>query len=345
MTMTNSFIPVNVKAKLSVDTQSIIKNIEENIKNIPAWFDRLFYPNGYEAVILSAGESLEKYVEMTQLKERMEDPNRGFVTFCVKHSLPRLLKKGIVPDFCVILDARPLDEDSTHGFNRKELFAEIPEKTIFLVASMAHPDYAKHLQERGARVMGWHTEVDGLQEFMGQINAPVISGGTSSGVRAVSLAHSLGIRDVTLIGFDSCYSKPTKEQLELKDSKGHPKIRPVDFPVNNIPTDLFKEVEKAHGEINDKLKEYRLVFNGEVMSRFYTSGELLAQAQDFEQLFTAQNWDTNFHVLDDGIVSHMFRNMKRHKRDFSFVHFFSNTVPQNQDDSEIDFEVELKEKL
>ena len=228
--MSNKFLPVDINVKLAVDTDTVKKCIIKNVSTIPVRLDRVFYPNGYEAYIISAGPSMEKYVKELGLKEKMKHPNRGFVVFRVKHALPRLMAMGIEPDFCVILDSRDLDKDSTHGVNRKSLFEKIPEKTIFMVASMSNPGYAEHLLSNGARVVGWHTEVTGLKDLGALIRPPVLTGGTSSGTRSISIAHSLGIRKITLVGFDSCVENTPEKALE-KDSNGKLKYVKLDLPV------------------------------------------------------------------------------------------------------------------
>jgi uncharacterized Rossmann fold enzyme len=324
-----SFISQKVNAVLSITKEQTIQNIQDNLNTIPSWFDRSFYPNGYEAIIISAGPSLEKYVTELNLKERMVHPNRSFVVFCVKHALPRLMAMGIEPDFCVILDGRPFEEESTHGFNRKLLFERIPEKTIFLVASMSHTGYAKYLIDNGARVLGWHTEVDGLKDFIkeGKVKGPVLSGGTSSGTRSISIAHALGCREITMVSFDSCIPDPTEEQLKEKDKKGRLKYMPVELPANKIADpEMIQKIGKAVGDI---VKEYPgMIVNTLAFKKFYTTGELLAQAQDFETLFSDTRFDLQFKVYDDGIVSHLYTNMPIPKKDFSFIEYFKKACPK-----------------
>jgi hypothetical protein len=316
----DKYLPAEVKVKLAVPPEVVKSNIKTNLENIPSWFDRLFHPNGYEAIILSAGASLEKYVEELNLKERMQQPNRDFLVFCVKHALPRLLKMGIIPDFCVILDGRPFEEDSTHGVNRKELFESIPGSTIFFVASMSNPGYAKHLKENGGRVLGWHTDVGGLDEF--RVKEPVISGGTSSGTRAISLAHAMGMRKITLVGFDSCIIEG------VNDPKDPSKIIPFELPLK--APQFNEEQRELLGKLTKSYNEEGLKFGATLMRSFKTTGELVAQAQDFEKLFSAGHYDLDFQVYDDGLVSHMFHNMNnRMVRAYDFLGYLKEAAPRN----------------
>ncbi len=329
MSKTDSLLPIQVHAVLAVSDEQTTKNIQENLHIIPTWFDRLFYPNGFEAIIISAGPSMEKYVEALNLKERMDDPDRSFVVFCVKHALPRLLAMGVEPDFCVILDGRPLEEKSTHGHYRKDLFKVVPKKTIFLVASMASSDYAKYLIAHGARVMGWHTDVNALKEFLPSIKEPVLGGGTSSGGRSVSLAHALGIRDITLVGFDSCIHSLTEEEKQTeKDFKGRSKYIEVDLLTKEVPSEFIETLGSTTKEVLSSHNLSDIVIKTQAFKRYTTTGELLAQAQDFEKLFTNKMFDIHFRVYDDGLVSHIFRNCDPIQRDFSFIQFFKKAVPK-----------------
>ena len=340
----NKYVP-KVNVVLSISPEEVKHNINTNMQNIPTWFSQLFYPNGYSAYILSAGPSLEKYVEQLNLKERMEDPNRDFVVFCVKHAYPRLVEMGIDPDFCVILDGRPFTENSTHGINRKSLFSKITDRTVFMVASMSNPGYAEHLMINGARVLGWHTDVTGIREYQerGIITAPIISGGTSSGTRCIGIANAMGIKDITLVGFDSCVHNPTPEQLKEKDDKGRNKLQPVDLNLLHPRDFATKEQQAAVTQVEDSFKAQGLVYNATLAKRFYTTGELLAQAQDFEKLFTNASYDLKFTVLDDGIVSHMFSNVPNIvKRGFSFVDHVKNQCPRKTPSKSPKRKVKLK---
>lgn len=324
-----SFLQKKVNVVLSISQEEVDRNISENLKNIPVWFGELFYPNGYEAIIISAGPSMEKYVEQLNLKERMKDPKRSFVVFSVKHSLPRLLDMGVEPDFCVVLDGRSFDGTSTHGINRKSLFNRIPQKTIFMVASMSHPGYAEYLLTHGARVLGWHTAVTGIEKFRdsGHIREPIISGGTSSGTRCIGIANAMGIREISLVGFDSCILKPTEEQLKALDHKGRIKYMPVDLPVSNPRAS--KEQQDMINFLESTFKQDGYVYTAGLQKRFYTTGELLAQSQDFEAMFANTQYDMQFKVFDDGIVNHMFTNMTNIlRRSFSFVEYLKNICPK-----------------
>jgi len=122
--------PLVVTPMDSVASQNLLENIQKNINAISKWLKRAKTHNK-TAIIASAGPSLRKH--LPELKRRQQE---GAIIFCVKHSLPILVEAGINPEFCVILDPRPLDGVSTHGIIRKELFLTIPQETTLLVAEV-----------------------------------------------------------------------------------------------------------------------------------------------------------------------------------------------------------------
>lgn len=336
----SEYLNKKVQVQLAINPEEVRNNIKTNLAQIPSWFGALFYPNGYEAIVISGGPSLEKYVGELNLKERMKHPHRTFVVFCVKHALPRLMALGIEPDFCVILDGRDVDADSTHGINRKSLFDKIPEKTIFMIASMSHPKYASYLMSRGARILGWHTAVDGLKEF--PIKEPIISGGTSSGTRCIGIANAMGIREITMVAFDSCIHNPTPEQLKEKDKKGRLKYMPVDLPV--LRPEATPEQREMIDFLEESYKSQGYTYVASLAKRFYTTGELLAQSQDFESILSNNSFDIQFKILDDGIASHMFNNMSTvAKRAHSFVEYLKNICPRVPKSDSKEFTVEFPE--
>jgi len=208
---------------------------------------------------------------------------------CVKHSYPHLLANGIKPWACVVLDPRSIEGESTHGIVRKDLFKTIDPSTKFFIASMTDPSVTKYLIEKKANVYGWHAFTESLrneeereQEIKDQKitvmedlgipeGATLITGGTCAAMRILGIMHTMGFRKYHLFGFDSSLKdEPTKEQK--------------------------KETTGAEDE-EPKPKYLQVNVRGE---NFWTTGELLAMAQDCERIFndTTMNMTINFHGKD-----------------------------------------------
>jgi hypothetical protein len=115
----------------------------------------------------------------------------------------------------------------------------------------------------------------------------------------------------------------------MVDEKGRQKYMPVDLGLRDPKSYATPEQQEAVSLIEDQFKELGLVYQATLSKRFHTTGELLAQAQDFEAVFTNPNYDFKLTVLDDGIVNHMFNNVQfRNDRGYSFVDHVKNQCPR-----------------
>ena len=277
-------MPIVVTPKDSRPKDEIFVNIKKNKKLIKDfnWLKHGRIHN-QTALIVSGGSS----TDFNLLKEKAR--NTDAKIFCVKHSYPKLLEHGISPFICSILDPRPIDGMSTHGVIRKDLFKKINKDTLFLVASMTDPSVTKYLMKKGANIKGWSaysealrdtTIKDKLQIAKGtgiEEGETLVSGGTCAAMRTISIAHILGFRNFELFGFDC-----------------------------SVP-EVTKEMEKER--VLDKPKYFKVETNGEY---FWTTGELLAMAQDCEKLFDNKDMDMALTVHGSNtLVSEVWK--KSHK--------------------------------
>jgi hypothetical protein len=204
------------KMKIQVQTRNCVpeKNIQANVKYNVQFFEKYLEecePHDATAVIVSGGPSRLDFLE--EVKEIAG--KEGHYIFCVKTSHDWLIKEGIIPWACLLLDPRPHVLD----------FIETPHKDIrYITASMVHPVTMDRLVEAKAQIWGYHAfvgagEAKAVQKELG--DAMMISGGSTAASRGMSVLHSIGFRKFILIGFDSSYKeKPTKEEthgLKKKD--------------------------------------------------------------------------------------------------------------------------------
>jgi hypothetical protein len=269
-------VPIVVTPKDSRPKQEIIDNVKANKKLIKD-FDwiKTSKINNETAIIVSGGSSTDFYT----LKERIAET--GGKVFCVKHSYPKLLEQGIDPFACVILDPRPIDGTSTHGVVRKDLFKKVDDKTLFLVASMTDPSVTKYLLSKGANIKGWQAYSDALRDMnikekivvdkeTGiEEGSTLITGGTCAAMRTIAIAHTLGFRNFELFGFDCSIEGEMTEERKKERTDTEP----------------------------GKNKYFQVELNG---VHFWTTGELLAMAQDCEKLFDNLEMDMGitFHGED-----------------------------------------------
>mgnify|MGYP001584265847 FL=1 len=196
--------PFVITPASSASDKQLVKNMTYNIDNIPKWFERCKKTNDH-ALIVSAGPSTRLF-----LRDHKKLIDKFNPIFCIKHAIPLLMDAGVEPDFCVVLDPRPIDAVSTLGHKRSELYDRAPKKTTFFVASMTHISVTKHLMEKGYNIVGWHALTPEMQSLpneykkhiMGGKHGIPITGGTSSGTRTIELSFFMGIPTVTCVGFD-----------------------------------------------------------------------------------------------------------------------------------------------
>ena len=277
-------IPILVQPKDSMPDDYIKNNIVENVRLIERWVERCRVHGG-RGVVVSAGPSLD-YSALHAKYYDGKTVSKNHI-LCVKHTLPDMHKAGIVPWGCLVLDPRPIDGTSTHGVVRKDLFENIDKRTIFFVASMTDPSVTRYLIERGATILGFHAYSNAIKRVSEDPDFPLdsdtvyITGGTCAATRAVGLLHTLGFREVTMIGLDGSFPEPADKEKNDKISSHDGKEREKYLSVN----------------LNDV--------------NFWTSGELLAMAQDCERLFDKTDLDIEIDFVGNGtLCSETWKNRK-----------------------------------
>lgn len=285
-------VPIVVKPRDSMPKEDILHNVYENLTIIKDWdFVESLTPNDKHALIVSAGPSLD-FDEIKRVKKKYGD--KAYI-FCVKHSYPLLLKNGIQPYGCVILDPRPLDGTSTHGIKRKDLFKKVDKHTKFLVASMTNSDVTKFIMEKSENVLGWNAYSQSLKQSYDEgkfsidgkpqiaADAVFVTGGTCSAMRAIGMTHILGFRNIHLFGFDCA-----------------------------IPDESLTEEKKLEKDEQGRLKYMRVEHND---NYFWTTGELLAMAQDCERLFARNDIDVKYYFYGtDTLAGSVFLQSEANKK-------------------------------
>ena len=285
-------VPIIVNPRDCVSKEYIRDNIKSNLKVIEHnRFMNRISPHNKTALIVSGGP----YLNIKELKDTIKK-NPGCKVVCVKHSYNKLLTNGIKPWACILLDPRPITGKSTHGITRKELFKKVDPSTKFFVASMTDPSVTKHLISKKADIYGWHAFTESLREedergvqivnnqvhLVDELGIPqgstLITGGTCAAMRSIGIMNTMGFREMHLFGFDCSMEKPTDKQM--KETTG---------AEDEDPKPKYMKVT-----VNDK--------------DFWTTGELLAMAQDCERSFRDANSAINFtYHGKDTMVSELWK--------------------------------------
>ena len=295
-------VPIIVHPRDCVPKDYIKNNIKANLTLVSPkkWLTKHPGHRGSAAVI-SAGP----YLDYKELKKFTKD-NPETKLLAVKHAYPHLLEHDIKPWGCVILDPRPITGVSTHNIVRKDLFKTIDPSTKFFVASMTDPSVTNHLISEKAQIWGWHAFTDSLrqegekgtqiinqqvkvEEELGiPQGATLITGGTCAAMRGIGILHTMGFRSIHLFGFDCCREEPTKE--EKTETTG-------DTEGGEVPKPKYIQVN-----VKDKT--------------YWTTGELLAMAQDCEKVFGDEGLEgvLTFHGKETMVADLWDINLERQTR-------------------------------
>lgn len=166
------------------------------LKNVRAswdwpWFDYDYGQKGV-ACIVGGGPSLAAEIPRLRFYKSL-----GHVIFATNGAADYLRHHGIVPDYHVMVDARP---------ENAQFVSDCHQDTKYLIASQCAPEVFDNL--RGQNVTVFHCLTEGMQELLGGVkDKPVIliGGGTTVGMKAMVLAELMGFRTLQLYGMDSCY--------------------------------------------------------------------------------------------------------------------------------------------
>ena len=114
----------------------------------------------------------------------------GSPIVAIKGAHDWLIENGVMPDYALAIDPQ----------EHRIAFYKPQASVHYMIASQCHPAMFDNLD--GYQVTIWHPYVKKGQDR--PKNCMLIGGGTTSGLRAISLFYVLGYRQFELFGFDSC---------------------------------------------------------------------------------------------------------------------------------------------
>lgn len=179
---------------LNTSMDTMLAQAEENLKRELPLFVEMPQHSG-EAIIVGGGPSLQDCLPNLRMRR-----NYGGIIFALNGAHDWLIERGIVPDFHVLLDARP----------ENVRFVQNPNPaTTYLVAAQCHPSIFDAL--KGFQVTTWISCTDLPErdhEFAARFPGKplmMIGGGATVGLKTLNLAYLWGFRRFQLYGFDSSY--------------------------------------------------------------------------------------------------------------------------------------------
>jgi len=262
---------MGIQTKNCVQDDTIMKNVQENLKIIETWLEPC-KANNEELIIANAGPSLYP----PDFKDKYE---QGMKVVAVKHALAKLEKYNMKPWACILLDPRQHVSD----------FVEYPDRDVlWFVASMVDPQVTRHLIKCGCKVYGYHASVGANEDKVIPKDHKggkhiMFEGGSATATRGLSLLEAMGFKTMHLYGYDCCYF----EKPDLQDRKTNGKLRYEEVTL---------EVETWGGGVEKRT--------------FWTEGQFLAQIQEYRNLYLPKP-GLNLIPYGDGIIPWIDKNIKR----------------------------------
>lgn len=252
----------NLNTQLDIVTKQVNENIRRGLPQVQP-----HQVNNNTVLLVCSGPSL-KYTEKELVRLYWEGGKivavNGAYQWCIDHNLK--------PSAAIILDAR--------DFNERFIAESVPGCKYFL-ASQCHPKLFDLCQDRETYI--WHAcsggdeEHELLKKYYFDNVCP-IDGGTTVGIRAISLMRMLGFQYFEIFGLDSCIMDGDHhafDQPENKDKGIIVWLRPKGFD------------EKAQ--------------------RFICAPWHMKQAEDFQNLIRKRGDLFKLNVHGDGLISAILR--------------------------------------
>lgn len=188
-------LPLVIDGKCIYDNDVLYRHAKAALQSgFPYLSKAQFPPYRDMLLVVGSGLSVEPFAEEIRKRSRWGFWHRPRPIMALKGAHDWLIERGVVPTYAVASDPQQA---------RYDCFKRLNNKTVYLCASQMHPDTWVHL--KGRRVIIWHSEVDLEQRKLPQWqNIPLVPGGCTTGLRAISLAYLLGFRNLELYGYDSC---------------------------------------------------------------------------------------------------------------------------------------------
>ena len=180
-----SSVPLKIVGKCVAEDETLFAHMEAAIaRGLPQVKQAEPIKTG-SVILVASAPSVRGQVELIKKMQAAGSP-----IVAIKGAHDWLIAQGVIPDYALAIDP----QEHRIAFYK-------PHKAVhYMIASQCHPAMFDNLA--GYQVTIWHPYVKKGQNR--PKNSMLIGGGTTSGLRAISLFYVLGYRQFELFGFDSC---------------------------------------------------------------------------------------------------------------------------------------------
>ena len=180
-----SSLPLKITGKCVAEDETLFANMDAAIAR--------GYPQIKEAqpaktgaiLLVASAPSVKGQLELIKKMKAAGSP-----IVAIKGAHDWLIDNNVIPDYALAIDPQ----------EHRIAFYKPQPSVHYMIASQCHPAMFDNLD--GYKVTLWHPYVKKGQDR--PKNCMLIGGGTTSGLRAISLFYVLGYRQFELFGFDSC---------------------------------------------------------------------------------------------------------------------------------------------
>lgn len=180
-----SSLPLKITGKCVAEDETLFANMDAAIaRGYPQVKEAQSAKTGAILLVASA-PSVKGQLELIKKMKAAGSP-----IVAIKGAHDWLIDNGVIPDYALAIDPQ----------EHRIAFYKPQPNVHYMIASQCHPAMFDNLD--GYQVTLWHPYVKKGQDR--PKNCMLIGGGTTSGLRAISLFYVLGYRQFELFGFDSC---------------------------------------------------------------------------------------------------------------------------------------------
>ena len=217
------------------------------------------------------------------IKNHLDELRQFGTVMAAGSSHDYLAANGIKCRYSILLDA--------HSTVTASYIQQPNPETTYLVATHCPESVFKALD--GYPIAMWHCIMDSTLDYLGEVEPGFqgLSGGCTSGLRALYMAAVLGYKNMHLFGYDSCLP-------DTGESHAYP---------------LQSEEIEQEGIAADKIYEIKFGIGGPESRGYRCLGYQLAQAQNFETIIANHHrlFDLTFH--GDGLLSDIYGTLMANK--------------------------------
>lgn len=280
-----TFVPLKIVGKCVADDETLFQNMESAVaRGYPQVLKQEPIKEGMITLVAS-GPSVSTQIDV------IRKMSKTTLVVAIKDAHDWLIDNGVIPDYALAIDP----QEHRISFYKPNTGVE------YMIASQCHKAMFDNLE--GHKVTIWHPYV--MKGQNRPKNTMLIGGGTTSGLRAISLFYVLGWRQFALFGFDSCLDG---DKLRVNGSG-------------------LKE--------GDQLTEIRIDQEGET---FYCNAAMALQAEHFQTYYDYLP-DAQYYGFGQGLIQAIIKKREENAAELqnlidkqkepnervSFIHFGDKT--------------------